>query len=141
MVNFSVLQGRPTLASGSPVSTSPKLAATFAHALRSARAARGMTQAELAERADMAVEAYGRLERGNGLPRTDTLVTLSRKLGVSTDELLGLKALDASGAAEAAGRYETSSLELRRLVHKLERVPARHLRLFAQLASALRSAG
>jgi transcriptional regulator with XRE-family HTH domain len=122
--------------------SSSKLAATFAHALRSARAARGMTQADVAERVGIAVEAYGRLERGGVLPRASTLVVLSRQLGVSTDQLLGLMTAEATKGAkrmgEAPGSYSVSNPELLRLVHKLERVPVRHLRLLTQLANALR---
>jgi transcriptional regulator with XRE-family HTH domain len=99
-----------------------------------------MTQADVAERVDMAVEAYGRLERGRVLPRASTLVVLSRELAVSTDQLLGLMALESKRTGEAQGSYETSSPQLRRLVHKLERVSARHLRLLTQLANALRNA-
>jgi putative transcriptional regulator len=61
----------------------------LAQRLRRAREAAGFTQAETAERAGMAVEAYGRLERGAVLPRASTLLMLARTLSISTDELLG----------------------------------------------------
>jgi transcriptional regulator with XRE-family HTH domain len=66
----------------------------FAAALRAAREAREMSQAELSERAALSVEAYGRLERGRVLPRAETLVRLAEALRVPTDRLLGVRGAD-----------------------------------------------
>ncbi len=62
----------------------------FTAALRAAREACGWSQADLAGRAGISVEAYGRLERGRVLPRASTLVRLARALNVRVDDLLGL---------------------------------------------------
>ena len=67
-----------------------RLHQTFARALRSAREACGWSQAEVAHRIGLSIEAYGRLERGRVLPRVSTLVRLAKVLGVPLDALLGL---------------------------------------------------
>jgi transcriptional regulator with XRE-family HTH domain len=68
-----------------------RLHETFARALRSAREACGWSQAEVAHRIGLSIEAYGRLERGRVLPRVSTLVRLAKVLGVPLDALLGLE--------------------------------------------------
>ncbi|MBQ7784621.1 MAG: helix-turn-helix transcriptional regulator [Clostridia bacterium] len=47
-----------------------------------------LTQAQLAERADISVQFMGNLERGVSIPSLETLVTLSYELDVSLDQLL-----------------------------------------------------
>jgi transcriptional regulator with XRE-family HTH domain len=122
---------------------SKSLAASFARQLRAARQARGWTQAELAERAGIAVEVCGRLERGRVLPRADTLVRLAVVLAVSTDALLG-QALPGGGgsgertAAEPEAEY-SGRPELRRLVRRLGDESPRTVRLLDALVSSLRA--
>ncbi len=119
---------------------SKSLAATFARELREARRARGLTQAEAAERASIAVEVYGRLERGQALPRADTLVRLAAALAVSTDALLGRSSgASASGAGEPQAEYADRP-EMRRLLRRLEHASPRTIRLLAALASAIERA-
>lgn len=119
--------------------TSKSLSATFARELRAARNALGWTQAELSERVGIAVEAYGRLERGGVLPRADTLVRLSGALGASTDSLLGLSS-DASAfrrvAAEPEGEYGVPG-ETRKLVRRLRTESRRTARLLDALEASL----
>src|SRR5687767_15566542 len=67
-----------------------KLATTIGAAARSARSRLELTQADVAERIDVATEVYGRLERGGMLPSVQTLLKLCHELHVSADELLGL---------------------------------------------------
>lgn len=121
---------------------SKALAAPFAQRLRAARQARKWTQAELAERADIAVEVYGRLERGRALPRADTLVNLASALGTTTDDLLGL------GGAVAQRRHVSEqqaeygdSTEFRRLVRRLRRESRRTIHLLDALVSSMRTGG
>jgi transcriptional regulator with XRE-family HTH domain len=57
--------------------------------IRKARTRRGLTQAEVAERIDMPVEVYGRMERGSMLPRLERLVAICDTLGETPDRLLG----------------------------------------------------
>ena len=48
----------------------------------------GLTQAEVAERADLAVEVYGRLERGEMMPSMTTFIRLAAVLRVRPGDLL-----------------------------------------------------
>ncbi|MDC0712781.1 helix-turn-helix transcriptional regulator [Stigmatella sp. ncwal1] len=58
--------------------------------MRDARKRMGLTQVEMAERIRMPVDLYGRLERGETLPRLDNFVTICQVLGEMSDQLLGL---------------------------------------------------
>ncbi len=117
---------------------SKSLRAVFARELRAARKARGFTQAELAERAAIAVEVCGRLERGGVLPRADTLVRLAVALAVTTDALLGIASPRERVAAEPEVEYGETP-ELRRLVRRLRGESRRTLRQLDALLSALRA--
>lgn len=64
---------------------------TFGDRLKAAREARGLTQAELAERAGMAAVHVSHLETGvKPNPAVPTLVRLATALRCSADYLLGL---------------------------------------------------
>lgn len=122
--------------------TSKSLAATFARELRAVRQAFGWTQAEVAERVGIAVEAYGRLERGGVLPRADTLVRLAAALRVSTDHLLGISPEAAPSrrrvAAEPEAEYAAPP-EMRRLLRRLRGESLRTIRLLDALVSSLQT--
>jgi transcriptional regulator with XRE-family HTH domain len=61
--------------------------ATFADLLRHHRIAAGLTQGELAVRAQLSLDAISTLERGvRRRPRTDTVVLLSDALGLQDEE-------------------------------------------------------
>ncbi len=107
------------------------LSLTVSSSLRKFREARGLTQAEVAEAVGIAVEAYGRLERGASLPSTQTLVPLASTLGVSTDEILGLSAHAKSGKSDPP--------ELLALTHRMRKLDPRGLRLLGQIATELLS--
>lgn len=113
------------------------LAAIFARELRGARNARGLTQAEAAERAGIAVEVYGRLERGRALPRADTLVRLAAALHISTDGLLGRTPGAPWPTAREPQVEYLDRPEVRRLMHRLEGASPRTVRLLAAVASAI----
>ena len=61
----------------------------FGERLRQVRASRGITQEELADRADIARTMVGRYETTEQLPAIDTLVRIADALDTSTDCLLG----------------------------------------------------
>jgi transcriptional regulator with XRE-family HTH domain len=61
-------------------------------AVRGARKARGFTQATMAERLDVSVEFYGRLERGTARPSLELFARMVAILDVSADTLLDLDA-------------------------------------------------
>ena len=60
----------------------------FGANLRYCRRLAKLSQEELAVRASIHRTAVGMIERGERLPRIDTLVKLTGALGVSADELL-----------------------------------------------------
>jgi transcriptional regulator with XRE-family HTH domain len=124
--------------------TSRSLAATFAKELRAARRTLGWTQADLAERAGIAVEVCGRLERGHVLPRAETLVRLAAALRVSSDSLLGIAPATGSAAERAVGEPPAAygdPPELRRLVRRLRNEPRRTVRLLEAFVSSLQAGG
>lgn len=110
----------------------------FARRLRAARKAQGLTQAELAERAGLAVEVCGRLERGAVVPRSDTVVRLSLALAVSTDSLLGGADEPVPRSAREPEAAYDDPPELRRLVRRLRGESPRTLRLLDALVSSMR---
>jgi transcriptional regulator with XRE-family HTH domain len=119
-----------------------QLAGTLARVLRTERAARGWTQAELAEAVGLAVEAYGRLERGGILPRAQSLVRLSRVLQVSTDALLGLtlSPRDSSPRSPLAAlppALQPERPDVRRLSRRLRAARPRTIRLLGLLLTEL----
>lgn len=120
------------------------LATTFARELRSARRARGLTQAELAERVGVAVEVCGRLERARALPRAETLARLSAALGVSADVLLGLAPSGNTAPPPAAAEPEAEYArrpDIRRLMRRLGHESPQTVRLLGALVASLRRQG
>lgn len=120
------------------------MAEMFGRNLRAQRERIGLTQAEVAREVGLAVEAYGRLERGYALPRAQTLVALAGLLETSTDALLGLtngkhaSLLDEVGAAKD-GYRAAAQPELRRLITRLGKMKPAEIRLFARLAGLVAS--
>lgn len=77
---------------------------TLGNRLRSLRHAAGLSVAELARAATLTENAIYRLEAGDRTqPRADTIEALSRALGVSADELLGLAPSPNFNAPPVAG--------------------------------------
>jgi transcriptional regulator with XRE-family HTH domain len=113
---------------------------TFAKALRESRRANGLSQAEVAERIGIAVEAYGRLERGTVLPRAETLVGLAHAFHVSTDKLLGVNvggtAHDAAVARD--GGVAPTDPEWRRIKALLDGLSPRTRKLLVSTLQAIR---
>jgi transcriptional regulator with XRE-family HTH domain len=61
---------------------------TLGRNIRQARYRLGLTQAQMAERIDMAPEVYGRMERGHIVPRLERFIAICRVLGESPDRLI-----------------------------------------------------
>ena len=57
--------------------------------IRRARNARNMTQAQLAEKVNLAQNYVGMIERGAGKPALPTLIDIAEVLGVNFDYLMG----------------------------------------------------
>jgi transcriptional regulator with XRE-family HTH domain len=60
----------------------------FGNRLREIRTSRGMTQAELAEQANVSTAYVGRLERGGAAPGIDLVEKLARALGATAADML-----------------------------------------------------
>jgi transcriptional regulator with XRE-family HTH domain len=116
-----------------------KLAMTIGAAARTARARLELTQADVAERIDVATEVYGRLERGGMLPSVQTLLKLCNELNISADELLGL----ASTGSSSRSHHEPAPspperAEVRRLLRTVRQLTPSQVKLLGLVANALR---
>jgi len=62
---------------------------TLGITIQKERAARGMSQEQLAELVGVSRQAVSKWEVGDAVPDTDKLIPLARALGITVDELLG----------------------------------------------------
>jgi transcriptional regulator with XRE-family HTH domain len=111
-----------------------ELARSIGAAARQARTALELTQEDAAERIEVSVEFYARIERGNSLPSVPTLARIAGVLGVSADALLGRTAY-VPGVAPAWGQVAppTDAPELRRVMRMVRRASPGALRLVTVL--------
>jgi transcriptional regulator with XRE-family HTH domain len=114
-----------------------KLASTIGAAARAARMRLELTQADVAERIDVATEVYGRLERGGMLPSVQTLLKLCQELNVSSDELLGLTQHGPSTRTVEVPSAPAERPEIRRLLRSLRQLESSHIKLLGLVAKAL----
>jgi transcriptional regulator with XRE-family HTH domain len=118
-----------------------KLASIIGAAARAARMRLELTQADVAERIDVATEVYGRLERGGMLPSVQTLLKLCHELNVSSDELLGLtphgSSPRSSNMVAEAPSVPTERPEIRRFLRSLRQLDSSHIKLLGLVAKAL----
>jgi transcriptional regulator with XRE-family HTH domain len=114
-----------------------KLASTIGAAARAARMRLELTQADVAERIEVATEVYGRLERGGMLPSVQTLLRLCHELNVSADELLGLSHHAPSPRSAEAPSLPTERPEIRRLLRSLRQLDPSYVKLLGLVAKAL----
>ena len=59
--------------------------------LKEIRAKKNLTQTQIAEKLGMTYQEYQKIETGKTVIRADKLYHICRTLGISSDELLGLK--------------------------------------------------
>ncbi|WP_075005749.1 helix-turn-helix transcriptional regulator [Stigmatella aurantiaca] len=114
-----------------------ELASTIGAAARAARMRLELTQADVAERIDVATEVYGRLERGGMLPSVQTLLKLCHELNVSSDELLGLAQLSPVNRISEAPTPPAERPEIRRLLRSMRQLDPAHIKLLGLVAKAL----
>ncbi|HVG60584.1 MAG TPA: helix-turn-helix transcriptional regulator [Hyalangium sp.] len=114
-----------------------KLASTIGAAARAARMRLELTQADVAERIEVATEVYGRLERGGMLPSVQTLLRLCHELNVSADELLGLTQHSPSPRSSEGPSAPTERPEIRRFLRSLRQLDSSHVKLLGLVAKAL----
>jgi transcriptional regulator with XRE-family HTH domain len=103
------------------MSASTPPSAIFPERLRSAREYRGLTQGQLAERANLQPSAISHFETGARKPSFDNLRLLADTLDVTTDYLLGrveeFKSL--AGADKLHRHYENLQQEDRKFADEL----------------------
>ena len=101
--------------------------------VREIRARRGLTQAQVAESAGLAVETISRLERGRQAPRIDRLVAVAAALDATVGEI-------ADGAVPKRGHDELPP-DVNGLVHLLLGLDADTQRRIRQLVEVALSLG
>ncbi len=117
-----------------------KLASIIGAAARTARMRLELTQADVAERIDVATEVYGRLERGGMLPSVQTLLRLCHELNISADELLGLVHAHHHSPGPRSAEPPSAPAErpeIRRLLRSLRQLDSAHIKLLGLVAKAL----
>lgn len=117
-----------------------ELAKTIGAAARQARKNLQLTQEDAAERINVSVEFYARIERGNSLPSILTFARIVSALGVSADALLGrgpILAQAVGGAGSWVASPPSDSAEIRRIVRRLRKASPSTLRLVNLLAKEL----
>lgn len=111
-----------------------ELAKTIGSAARIARKALRLSQEDVAERIDVSVEFYGRIERGASLPSILTFVRIVHALNTSADYLLGSEAF---ATKEAFLRAPEEAPEIRRLLRRLRKAKPLALRFVSLLLKEL----
>ncbi|WP_224373156.1 helix-turn-helix domain-containing protein [Hyalangium versicolor] len=120
------------------------LSSILGAAVRIARVRAGLTQEDVAERIGMASEVYGRMERGQMLPRVENLRRLCLVLNVAPQELLGLEAMGlgkVDSPREEAKPRPDDTADMRRLVRRLRRLNPTQVKLLSLVAGAMLSKG
>jgi len=114
------------------------LASILGSVARTARMRAGLTQEDVAERIGMASEVYGRMERGQMLPRVENLRRLCMVLNVGPHELLGLEPRGTDGFSwEELKPRGDDSADMRRLLRRLRKLSATQVKLLSLIAGAM----
>ncbi|WP_428262771.1 helix-turn-helix transcriptional regulator [Haliangium sp.] len=119
------------------------LAKTIGRAAREARKALALTQEDAAERIDVSLEFYARIERGKSLPSIGTFTRIVSALGVSADTLIDNRVVTGTaqgGSSAWAPAPPDDSPELRRLTRRLRKARPATLRLVTLLVKEMESA-
>lgn len=112
-------------------------------AVRNARVRAGLTQEDVAERIGMASEVYGRMERGQMLPRVENLRRLCLVLNVPPHELLGLDPSEFQGtfSLEQFKPRADDTIDMRRLLRRMRKLTPTQVKLLSQIAGAMMAKG
>jgi transcriptional regulator with XRE-family HTH domain len=112
-------------------------------AVRNARVRAGLTQEDVAERIGMASEVYGRMERGQMLPRVENLRRLCLVLNVPPHELLGLDPSEFQGtfSLEQFKPRADDTIDMRRLLRRMRKLTPTQVKLLSQIAGAMMARG
>jgi transcriptional regulator with XRE-family HTH domain len=88
----------------------PEIVRLFAARLKELRASRGLTQAELAQKADISPTYVSEMETGDTTPGIDLIARLAGALGVAPSELLPSEEEDPLPALKEQARKLTDTL-------------------------------
>jgi transcriptional regulator with XRE-family HTH domain len=117
------------------------LSKMIGRAARDARRTLQLTQEDAAERINVSVEFYARIERGNSLPSIGTFARMVSALGVSADVLLGNRPTIVQPAPGTSLTWSTTpptdGPELRRLMRRLRKARPATLRLVNMLVKEI----
>ena len=91
---------------------------TFGQRLAELRRLRGLTQVQLAEKLNSTQRAITYYENEASYPPVDTIIELAKILGVTTDELLGVR----NGKVSTDATDMSRDPELRRLWRKFQQI-------------------
>jgi transcriptional regulator with XRE-family HTH domain len=117
-----------------------ELAKSIGMAARQARKQLQLTQEDAAERIEVSVEFYARIERGTSLPSILTFARIVSALGVSADALLGRHPAFVQAGPSWTPQQTDESPEIRRLVRRLRKANPSALRLVSLLLRELETA-
>lgn len=113
------------------------LASILGSVARTARMRAGLTQEDVAERIGMASEVYGRMERGQMLPRVENLRRMCVVLNVGPHELLGLEPQGTAFPWEDLKPRGDDSSDMRRLLRRLRKLSPAQVKLLSLIAGAM----
>jgi transcriptional regulator with XRE-family HTH domain len=118
-----------------------EMSKTIGRAAREARRALQLTQEDAAERINVSVEFYARIERGNSLPSIGTFARMVSALGVSADVLLGNRPVLVQPAPGSSLTWSVTppsdGPEMRRLMRRLRKARPATLRLVNMLVKEI----
>ena len=101
---------------------------TFGDRLRRLRAARGLTQGDLGRKIALSQRMVAYYESQGGTPAPPLVAKIAKALGVSSDELLGIKQSGATSGPDTA-----NELRLWRKLRQIRDLPDQKRRLLLQL--------
>lgn len=104
----------------------------FANRLREARIAKGLTQKELAAKAEVASASYSAYEKGKNFPPLDSALRLAKVLGVSLDWLCGLTATQYRTYADAVQAFFNLDASKLRIVVSSDEIPMEEDKAYTQ---------
>ncbi len=116
-----------------------ELAKSIGTVARQARKNLQLTQEDAADRINVSVEFYARIERGASLPSILTFARIVSALGVSADAMLGRQPMTVSAGMTWTPPAPDDSAEIRRVMRRLRKASPGTLRLVNLLVKELES--
>lgn len=117
--------------------TTAKLAEHLGKSLRAARKKAKLTQEQVAELVDIVPEVYGRIERGKGLLRVDTLHKLCHVLQVDANVALALGPHEPLEWKKGSEPTQEDSPQVRRLLDSLRQMEEHQVAALHSMAQSL----